>query len=78
MVYNQNVDKMMLQIKHIMLDSGLRQVDIVEKTGLQKSTVSNLLNGRSKNITLDTLLLLCNAIGYDIEINLIKHWHFQI
>ena len=69
MIYNNNIDDIMKLIKHIMIDNDIKQTDIVEKTGQSKSTISNLLNGKSKNITLDTLLMLCNAIDCQLEIN---------
>ena len=72
MIYNNNTDDIMKQIKHIMVDNDIRQSDIAAKTGLNKSTISNLLSGRYKNITLDTLLMLCNAIDCKIEINIIS------
>lgn len=70
MIYNNNIDDIMKLIKHIMIDSDMKQADIVEKTGQSKSTISNLLNGKSKNITLDTLLMLCNAVNCQFEINI--------
>lgn len=70
MIYNNNIDDIMKQIKHIMIDHDIKQSDIVEKTGQSKSTISNLLNGKSKNITLDTLLMLCNAVNCQLEINI--------
>ena len=61
---------MMKQIKHIMIDKDIRQIDVAEKTGQNKATISNLLNCKSKNVTLDTLLMLCNAIDCQLEINI--------
>lgn len=70
MIYSNNIDDLMKQIKHIMIDKNIRQVDIVEKTGQSKATISNLLNCKSKNITVDTLLMLCKAIDCQLEINI--------
>ena len=70
MVYNNNIDDLMKQIKHIMIDKDIKQVDLAEKTGQNKATISNLLNCKSKNVTLDTLLMLCNAIECQLEINI--------
>lgn len=70
MIYKNNIQDIMKQIKHIMLDKDIRQADIVEKTGQSKGTISNLLNCKSKNITLDTLLMLCDAIDCQLEINI--------
>ena len=70
MIYNNNIDVLMKQIKHIMIDKDIKQVDIAEKTGQNKATISNLLNCKSKNITVDTLLMLCDAIDCELEINI--------
>lgn len=70
MIY-KDIDTIMLMIKHKMLDKGIKQKDIVRSTGYKTATISNLLNGRSKNVTLDTVVMLCHAIGCDLDINLI-------
>lgn len=54
-----------------MIDKDIRQKDICNITGWSRATVSNLLNGRQTNITLDTLLSLCNAIGCDLYIDIV-------
>ena len=73
-MYNivKNQDDLILQIKHYMLDNNLKQKDIVVATGLSKQTISNLLNGRSKNMTLDTLFMLLNALDCNLSISLNK------
>lgn len=47
MIYDGKSDQIVLLIKHRMLDLSIKQKDIVEQTGLAKSTVSNFLNGRT-------------------------------
>lgn len=59
--YN-TIEDVTLAIKHIMLDKDIRQKDICNKSGLSKQSVSNLLNNRTENITLDTLNKLCKAV----------------
>ena len=73
-MYNivKNQDDFILKIKHYMLDNNLKQKDIVVATGLSKQTISNLLNGRSKNMTLDTLFMLLNALDCNLSISLNK------
>ena len=73
-MYNivKNQDDLILQIKHYMLDNKLKQKDIVVATGLSKQTISNLLNGRNKNMTLDTLFMLLNALDCNLSISLNK------
>ena len=73
MIYTNNIEDVMKQIKHIMLDKDIKQVDLVEKTGLTKGTISNLLNCKSKNITLDTLVMLCNACDCKLDINIMSN-----
>ena len=73
-MYNivKNQDDLILQIKHYMLDNKLKQKDIVVATGLSKQTISNLLYGRSKNMTSDTLFMLLNALDCNLSISLNK------
>ncbi len=71
MVYDSNIEDIMIQIKHIMIDKQLRQSDIVEATNWSKATVSNLLNCKSKNITLDTLQAICKAIDCQLVIDIL-------
>lgn len=88
-MYNivKNQDDLILQIKHYMLDNNLKQKDIVVRTGLSKQTISNLLNGRSKNMTLDTLFMLLNALDCNLSVSLnekdntdntSKEWSYNI
>jgi len=55
-----------------MLDDDIKQIDIAKATGLTQATVSNILNMRRDNITLDTLQAIANAIGYDVDITFVK------
>lgn len=72
MIYNGNVMDIMKSIEHIKIDNDISNKDISERTGKSKQTISNLLNGQSKNITLDTLNSLCNAINCDLIIDIVK------
>lgn len=67
--YN-NIDDVTLAIRHIMLDKDIRQKDICIATGLSKQSISNLLNNRTENITLDTLNKLCKAVGCKLLIDI--------
>lgn len=64
------IDDVTLAIRHIMLDKDIRQKDICIATGLSKQSISNLLNNRTENITLDTLNKLCKAIGCKLSIDI--------
>lgn len=72
MRYNGDIMEIMKKIEHIKIDENITNKDISEKTGKSKQTVSNLLNGQSKNITLDTLKNLVDAVGYDLIIDFKK------
>ena len=71
MRYDGNTDKVIDLIKHAMVDTRTQQKDIVEKTGLNKGTISNFLNYKSSNPTLDTLRMHCNAMGCDLIIDIV-------
>ena len=71
MKYN-SINDITKTIKHIMIDNDIRQKDICNATGWSRQTVSNLLNNRTENITLNTLCELCNALGYELYIDIVK------
>ncbi len=71
MIYDGNSDKVIDLIKHTMIDTRTQQKDIAEKTGLNKSTVSNFLNYKSSNPTLDTLKMYCEAMGCNLVIDIV-------
>lgn len=71
MIYNGNSDKVIDLIKHTMIDTRTQQKDIVEKTGLNKGTVSNFLNYKSSNPTLDTLKMYCDAMECNLVIDIV-------
>lgn len=71
MLYTGKSDQIVLMIKHVMLDLGLKQKDIVDKTGLAKSTVSNFLNGRTPSPTIDSIKQYCDAMGCDLIIDIV-------
>lgn len=71
MRYDGNTDKVIDMIKHAMVDTRTQQKHIVEKTGLNKGTISNFLNYKSSNPTLDTLKMYCDAMGCDLIIDIV-------
>lgn len=66
--YTGNIEPITTTLKHIMLDKNIKQKNISEYTGLSKQTISNLLNNRNDNMTLDTLKMLCDSIGLKLII----------
>lgn len=71
MIYDGKSDQIVLLIKHRMLDLSIKQKDIVEQTGLAKSTVSNFLNGRTPSPSLDTIKQYCDAMECDLIIDIV-------
>lgn len=72
MIYNGNIMDIMKSIEHLKIDLEMTNNEIAAKMGKSKQTISNLLNGQSKNITLDTLNNLCDAMGCDLIIDIRK------
>ncbi len=70
MIYSGDINDIIKMIKHIQVEYNISNNDIAANLGKSKQTVSNLLNGRQTNITLDTLLNLCNAVDCELEINI--------
>ena len=66
--YNGNIENLILDIKHFMLDNNIKQKDVAIKTGWTKGTVSNLLNNRTKSPSITVIYELCNAIGCNVLI----------
>lgn len=66
--YNGNIENLILDIKHFMLDNNIKQKDISIKTGWTKGTVSNLLNNRTKSPSITVIYELCTAIGCNVLI----------
>ena len=72
MIYNNNLKDIMKLIEHVKIDNDISNNDIANKMRKSKQTVSNLLNCKQTNITLDTLEKLCNAVNCDLIIDIKK------
>ena len=70
MIYNGNITDILKAIEHVKIDKSISNNDLAERTGKSKQTISNILNGRQPNMTLETLLMLCNAIECDLVIEI--------
>ncbi len=57
------------KIKQYLLDNDLKQQYIVDKVGLSKNAVSQLLN--RDNISLDKMLMIANALDCELKIELV-------
>lgn len=69
-----NIDKtkeLMTKVKHIMIDKGIKQTDLKKNMNVSKQTISNLLNAKQLNLTLDTLVQLCSGLECDLYIDIV-------
>lgn len=66
----EDTKELLLEFKHIMLDKNIKQIELAESMHISKQTVSNLLNAKQLNLTLDTLLQISNAIDCDLYIEI--------
>ena len=71
MKYDGNITNILKAIEHIKIDKNISNNNIAERMGKSKQTISNLLNGRQPNMTLDTLLSLCHAVDCDLIIDFV-------
>lgn len=70
MIYTGNINDIIKAMEHIKVDYDISNNDIAEKMGKSKQTVSNIFKGRQPNMTLDTLLSLCEAMGCELRIEI--------
>ncbi len=69
MIY-QNTNELLKYFKEIMKSKGIKIKDLAQKLNKTQAATSGLLN--MKNISLDSLHEISNAINYDVEINFIE------
>ena len=60
-----------LDIKKILLEENISQVEISEKMNLSRQRVSDIINGRNVFVN-EKLIELMNTIGYDIRLEFVK------
>ncbi|WP_444633910.1 helix-turn-helix domain-containing protein [Cupriavidus oxalaticus] len=56
-----------MQVRQIMAKKGIKNVDLAERLGVTEANISRLLKG-DKNLQLDTLHQLSDAIGEELNI----------
>lgn len=71
MIYQGDIKPLLKMVDHVMVDKELSNNAIADTMGKSKQTISNLLNGRQPNVTLETLLALCQAIGCQLVIDIV-------
>lgn len=70
MVYKKNLEDVFKDLKHIMLDLDFKQSDIALKLGKSTQSINGLF--RQKNISLNSLVDICNAMDLDLDIRFLK------
>lgn len=68
MIINNTKD-IMMEIKTIMLQNGIKKTDLAKKLNISRSTLGNRFS--QNNTTIDTLLEICNALDINMDINFI-------
>ena len=63
-------EKAIATIRKIMVDEKISVRELSEKLGKSQSATSGLLN--QKNISLEMLDTICEALGYNLDINISK------
>jgi DNA-binding XRE family transcriptional regulator len=60
------------QLKLKRQNAGLSLADISSRTGMSRSAISNLENGKRKNPTFETVLRYADAVGFGLEVRPVK------
>ena len=60
--------KLTYKINRLIADQGMTQKQAADFLGLSRSKMTNLRNGRLKNLTIDHLFSLLGKLDYHIEI----------
>lgn len=66
---NPTTQNILIYIRQQMIAENITIKELSQKLQRTQSTMS--MTFRQKNITLDNLTEICNALGYNLEINLI-------
>ena len=64
---NANSQEILLELQSIMLKKRISKKDLADKLNITPSALSSRFN--QKNISIDTLLELCKAIGVNMNIS---------
>ena len=70
MIYTKNPEDIKREIKIMLLNANMTQIQLSEKLGKSPQSVNYVI--RQQNISLYTLTDIANAAGYDVEINFVK------
>lgn len=68
----QDYNNLIKQLKDRKEELGLTQEQIAERMQTERVRVNELFSSKKNNMTLKTLLKLCNALDVDINFNSLK------
>lgn len=71
MKYTGDINDILKALAHIKIDHNITNTDIANNTGKSKQTISNIFNGRQPNLTLNSLLALCDAMNCELYIDFV-------
>jgi transcriptional regulator with XRE-family HTH domain len=52
-----------VKVKELMLDKGLNQIDLAEKSKISKGRLSQILNGKTQTNQIKTIHSIANGLG---------------
>ena len=55
------------RIKDILKEENITQYELFKRTGVSQSTISTLLNGETKTITISTIYSICSGMNLDLS-----------
>mgnify|MGYP002521504308 CR=1 FL=1 len=64
---NANTQQLLLELQAIMIKTEISKKDLADKLNITQSALSSRFN--QKNISIDTLLELCKAIGVNMNVD---------
>ena len=56
-----------IKLRELMWEKNISAVDIQKQTGIHATTISKIINGKSKNFGLDIVDKLCTVLDCKIE-----------
>ncbi len=65
-------------IRRLRREKGLTQEETAKKAGISRPTLSRLEQGRFANVSVRTLYIILNVLGYEIELSAINSINLPI
>ena len=68
MIYKNN-DQLVNELKKVIIDTNIKQVDLANKMNVPKQTITKIFN--KKNLTCDDMKKLLLLMGYELHIDFV-------